>query len=176
MLLRGRFVGLAGSRRASAEGLAFAARVGELAAREGLTLVTGGAEGADAAALAACLQSGGSAVVFVPDDLRRRASMAGPRCLVCSEGGYDLPFSARRALARNACVHAMGEMTVIAQTGFGKGGTWKGAVENLRHAWSQLYVFADGSPGAAALAERGAVPVTSLTTLSGLQPLQDCLF
>ena len=176
MLLRGRFAGLAGSRRASAEGLAFAARVGELAAREGLTLVTGGAEGADAAALAACLQSGGSAVVFVPDDLRRRASMAGPRCLVCSEGGYDLPFSARRALARNACVHAMGEMTVIAQTGFGKGGTWKGAVENLRHAWSQLYVFADGSPGAAALAERGAVPVTSLTTLSGLQPLQDCLF
>ena len=39
-------------------------------------------------------------VAFVPDDLRRRAPLAGPRCLLLSEGGYDLPFSTQRAMMR----------------------------------------------------------------------------
>ena len=167
-LLKGPFVGLAGSRHIGAAGAAFAMRVGELAATEGFVLVTGGAGGADAAGLHACLRAGGRAVVFVPDELRRRVSMAGSRCLVCSEGGYDLPFSVQRAMMRNADIHMMGDATFIAHCEPGRGGTWNGALENLRCGWSRLYVYADGSPGAAALAARGALPVKMLSTLAGL--------
>ena len=52
-LLHGPFVGLAGSRDLEPEGAAFAARVGHLAAQEGLVLVTGGAQGADRTAMEA---------------------------------------------------------------------------------------------------------------------------
>lgn len=166
--LRGPYVGLAGSRDAAPAALDFAARVGSLAAREGMTLVTGAAEGADRAAMNACLQAGGRVVAFVPDDLRRRASLAGPRCLVCSEGGYDLPFSTQRAMMRNAYIHMMGEKTLIAQTGYRKGGTWNGTLENLRRGWSRVYIFDDGSAGAAALVQQGAEPLSELHTLTDL--------
>ena len=175
-LLQTPCVGLAGSRRIRPANARFARRAGELAAVEGLTLVTGGAEGADREALEACLDAGGSAIVFVPDDLRRRRSLAGERCLVCSRDGYDLPFSAARALGRNAYIHLMGRDTLIAQTDCGSGGTWKGALENLKHGWSRLYVYDDGSQGAKALVERGATALTELNSLTGLAPDQQQLF
>lgn len=166
--LRGPYVGLVGSRDASSSALDFAAHVGHLAAREGLTLVTGAAEGADRTAMNACLQAGGHVVAFVPDDLRRRAALAGQRCLLLSEGGYDLPFSTQRAMMRNGYIHMMGERTLIAQTGYRKGGTWNGAVENLRRGWSRVYILDDGSAGTAALVQRGAEPITELRSLSDL--------
>jgi len=171
-LLASPCVGLAGSRKLHGENERFARRVGELAAREALTLVTGGAEGADSASLHACLDAGGSAVLFIPDELARRAESASERCLVVSEGGYDLPFSPARALSRNALIHMMGDKTLIAQTRFGAGGTWAGAAENLRHGWSELYVFADGSEGARALCGRGAEEVAELVSLRALRPAQ----
>lgn len=167
-LLQGPFVSLAGSRNLSADGAAFAARVGQLAAKEGLVLVTGGAEGADQAAMEACLKAGGSTVAFLPDELCRRADLAGSRCLLLSEGGYDLPFSKARAMMRNGYVHMMGEKTFIAQSSFGKGGTWYGALENLRCGWSRLYVHRDGTAGNEALILRGALPVEELRSLTGL--------
>lgn len=166
--LHGPYVGLAGSRDASPAALDFAARAGYLAAREGMTLVTGAAEGADRSAMNACLQAGGHVVAFVPDDLRRRAALAGQRCLILSEGGYDLPFSTQRAMMRNSYIHMMGERTLIAQTGYRKGGTWNGAVENLRRGWSRVYILDDGSAGAAALVQQGAEPVTGLHSLAEL--------
>lgn len=175
-LLRGPFVGLAGSRQLSASGRAFARRAGELAAKEGFVLVTGGAWGADWTAVNACLQNGGRTVVFVPDELRNRIKTAGPDCLMLSAGGYDVPFSAARALSRNAWVHKLGESTLIAQTGYGKGGTWRGSVDNLRMGWSALYVNDDGSPGAKALADMGAVPLRRLDKIAGLVPLQTTFF
>lgn len=166
--LRGPYIGLAGSRDAAPAALDFAARAGYLAAREGLTLVTGAAEGADRAAMNACLQNGGRVVAFVPDELRRRLSLAGPRCLILSEGGYDLPFSTQRAMMRNGYIHMMGDKTLIAQTGYRKGGTWNGALENLRRGWSRVYIFDDGSAGTAALVQQGAEPMAELHTLKDL--------
>lgn len=175
-LLKRPCVGLAGSRRLTPQGAAFAARVGELAAEEGLVLVTGGADGADSVAADACLRSGGDVVLFVPDELQRRTQQAGAHCLLCSEGGYDLPFSPARALTRNGYIHMMGEKTLIAQVRKGGGGTWNGALENLRHGWSELFVCDDGSAGALALEERGATPVHRLMSLAELTPGQKSLF
>ena len=62
----------------------------------------------------------------------------------------------------------MGEKTLVAQTGFGSGGTWNGTLENLRHGWSPVFVHADGSEGASALIARGAEPVRELHTLEAL--------
>ena len=91
---------------------------------------------------------------------------------VPAEQGYDLPFSAQRALSRNHFIHAMGEKTLVAQCRAGAGGTWDGTTENLRRGWSPVFVSDDGSEGAQALIARGAVPVRTLSGLDDLQPAQ----
>ena len=105
----------------------------------------------------------GSAVAEVLAELPAQRNV-----LFLSEGGWTLPFSAVRALSRNRLIHAMGEKTLVAQTGFGSGGTWNGTLENLRHGWSPVFVHADGSEGASALIARGAEPVRELHTLEAL--------
>lgn len=175
-LLQNPCVAVVGARRLTPSGAAFAAVAGMLAAKEGRTLVTGGAEGADITALEACLARGGSAVVFVPDRLTARLDLAGERVLVCSELGYDLPFTAPRALSRNACIHMLADQTLVAQSGNGTGGTWSGTAENLKHGWSEVYVNDDGSEAAAALCAMGATAVGELTSLWALEPAQQKLF
>ncbi len=176
-LFQSRCVSLVGSRRLAEENREFAARVGTLAAREGYTLVSGNAAGADRTAQEACLRAGGSVICFVADSLQDvRHPQPGARVLLCSEACYHAEFSAARALSRNHLIHAMGEKTLVAQTDCGRGGTWAGSCDNLRCGYSPLFVFDDGSQGAAALLARGAQPVHCLQSLAGLRPAQMSLF
>ena len=150
-LLQSRCISVVGSRQLHSLGAAFAAQAGRLAAQEGYTLCSGDAMGADRTAQEACLQNGGSALVF-----RRRAGLlpGAPTFCMPRRRLLELGFSAQRALSRNRLIHAMGEKTLVAQTSCGKGGTWSGSLDNLQHEYSPLFVFDDGSDGAAALCTR----------------------
>ena len=90
--------------------------------------------------------------------------------LYLTEDGYDLPFSAARALHRNQLIHMLGVKTLAVQCTYGSGGTWKGCIENLKHGWSELYVFDDGSEGSHALIEQGANGLSELRSIRDLQP------
>ena len=169
-LLQRPCISVVGSRHLASPGAQFAAQAGRLAAREGFTLCSGDAMGADRTAQEACLRGGGSVLIFPATELvycpiRKNT-------LYAAEGGFELGFSAQRALGRNRFIHAMGEKTLVAQTGFGKGGTWSGSLDNLQHEYSPLFVFDDGSEGARALCARGATPVQALTSLQALTPAQ----
>ena len=126
--------------------------------------------GADRTAQEACLQAGGSAVIFPATELVYCPKRA--RVLYAAEDGFELGFTAQRALRRNRLIHAMGEKTLVAQTGCGKGGTWSGSLDNLQHEYSELYVHDDGSDGAQALIARGAAAVDELTGIAALRPAQ----
>ena len=169
-LLQRPCISVVGSRHLASPGAQFAAQAGRLAAREGFTLCSGDAMGADRTAQEACLRGGGSVLIFPATELvycpiRKNT-------LYVAEGGFELGFSAQRALGRNRFIHAMGEKTLVAQTGFGKGGTWSGSLDNLQHEYSPLFVFDDKSEGAQALCARGATPVQALTSLQALTPAQ----
>ena len=169
-LLQSVCVSVVGSRHLAQPGAQFAAQAGCLAAKEGFTLCSGDAMGADRTAQEACLSNGGSVLIFPATELvycpiRKNT-------LYAAEGGFELGFSAQRALGRNRFIHAMGEKTLVAQTSFGKGGTWSGSLDNLQHEYSPLFVFDDGSEGARALCARGATPVQALTSLQALTPAQ----
>ena len=163
-------ISVVGSRHLASPGAQFAAQAGRLAAREGFTLCSGDAMGADRTAQEACLRGGGSVLIFPATELVY--CPARENVLYAAEGGFELGFSAQRALGRNRFIHAMGEKTLVAQTGFGKGGTWSGSLDNLQHEYSPLFVFDDGSEGARALCARGATPVQALTSLQALTPAQ----
>ena len=169
-LLQRPCISVVGSRHLASPGAQFAAQAGRLAAREGFTLCSGDAMGADRTAQEACLRGGGSVLIFPATELVY--CPARENVLYAAEGGFELGFSAQRALGRNRFIHAMGAKTLVAQTGFGKGGTWSGSLDNLQHEYSPLFVFDDKSEGAQALCARGATPVQALTSLQALIPAQ----
>lgn len=149
---------LVGSRDLRPENRAFAAEVGKQAALQGMCLVSGNARGADHTAQEGCLEAGGRVICVVADALEKLQ----PRenVLYLSEEGYDLAFSAQRALSRNRVIHTMAPKTFVAQCCLGQGGTWDGTVKNLQKGWSDVFCFWDGSDACRELSQRGAIPVS----------------
>lgn len=157
-------VALVGSRDLREENRRFAEEVGRQAAIQGLTLVSGNARGADKAAQNACLGAGGNVISVVADSLCQHT--VAENLLYISEYGYDEAFTTPRALSRNRVIHSLGRMVFVAQAALEKGGTWDGTVKNLRHGWSSVACFRDGSPAVRELEQLGAYGV-------GLEDLQD---
>ena len=163
-------VALVGSRELRRENRAFAEEAGRQAALQGFTLVSGNARGADKAAQEACLKAGGSLICVTADGLMDHD----PRenILYVSETGYEIPFSAQRALSRNRVIHALGRITLVAQATTHKGGTWDGTVKNLRHGWSPVAIFRDGSQAAGELEALGAYGI-GMNDLKDISALAD---
>lgn len=167
-------IALVGSRDILPKNREFACEVGRQAALQGYALVSGNARGADKAAQAACLEAGGQVVSIVADALAQHPLRE--RVLYLSEDGYDEAFSSQRALSRNRCIHALGEKTFVAQCGCQTGGTWDGTEKNLRHHWSPVFVFRDGSRAQSLLVQMGASGVDrkELETIGDLETPQQC--
>lgn len=151
-------VALVGSREIRRENREFARQVGIRAAEQGYALVSGNARGADSVAQRACLEAGGCVICVVADALASKPLLE--RVLFLSEDDFDQSFSAQRALSRNRCIHALGSVTLVAQAELRSGGSWDGSVRNLRHGWSPLCCFNDGSEATLELVQMGALPVS----------------
>ena len=169
-LLNHQTVSLVGSRELREDNRKFAETVGREVARQGYTLVSGNARGADRTAQDACLEAGGSVISVVADELQKYPVRE--HILYLSEDGFDLPFSAIRALSRNRVIHALGYITLVAQCDLGAGGTWDGTVKNLQKNWSPVFCFRDGSRASLELQQLGATLISpdALTDLPSLQP------
>ena len=169
-LLSRPMIALVGSRELREDNLLFAQEAGRQAALQGYVLLSGNARGADRAAQESCLAHGGQVVSIVADSLEACKDRTG--VLYLSEDSFDFPFSAIRALSRNRLIHAMGKLTFVAQATHGKGGSWTGTVQNLRHGWSPVFCFADGSKAAISLSDMGAIQISTenLSALDSLKP------
>lgn len=175
-LLNNPKIALVGSRDLNEANAAFAGELGQQAAKQGYTLVSGNARGADRTAQEACLNAGGSVIVVVADSLMQHPKRE--RVLYLSEEDYDQEFSAQRALSRNRIIHALAEMTFVAQCSYQTGGTWDGTVKNLHGGWSDVFCFDDGSIACQQLCQMGADPVKmqQLQELKSLQKKEINLF
>lgn len=152
-------VSLVGSRELKEENREFAREAGRQAALQGYTLISGNARGADREAQESCLSAGGRVISVVADSLD--AQQPEKNVLYLSEDGYDLRFSAARALSRNRVIHALPTLGVfVAQCGLKTGGTWNGTEKNLRKGWSAVFCFADGSTAQRELCDYGARAVS----------------
>ena len=168
-------ISLVGSRDLCPENHRFAEAVGRYAAKQGLTLVSGNARGADRAAQEACLAAGGKVISIVADELWKHP--AREAVLYLSEEDYDSPFTAQRALSRNRCIHSLGRMVFVAQSDLQKGGTWDGTAKNLHFGWSPVACFRDGSEASLELEQLGAflIGMEDLKDFEGI-PMQTALF
>ena len=167
-------VAMVGSRDASDEALEFARAFAGRLAGEGTTVISGAARGIDRTAMGAALEAGGLAVGVLADDLTRMMQQTQTRSLI-EEGQLTLVtpyaptarFTPGNAMARNKLVYCLADAAVVVATSSGKGGTWIGALENLKAQWVPLWVWRDDGAGPA---NRELVDAGALALLSAGMP------
>ncbi len=156
---------IVGSRNADDEALAMTRELAKTAVHEGVVVVSGGARGVDEAAMSAALDEGGSCVGVLADNLLRavssiryRRALRDGQLVLVSPFQPEARFLAGNAMARNKYIYCLSDAAIVIATGHGSGGTWSGAIENVKKGWVPLFVRRGLSlePGREALVESGA--------------------
>ena len=171
-LLAGGGLAVVGSRGADEECLAFAAEVGARCAHGRIPVVSGGARGVDAAVMSGALAAGGTVIGVVADTLLERslsrdarAGLVEGRLLLVSPYYPEAGFNTGNAMARNKMIYALADYGLVVCSGRSKGGTWAGAVEELKRKLGRpvfVRVGGTGSDGNRALIDEGALPFPAL--------------
>lgn len=157
-----------GSRNLDDTLIEYTKAVGQLTAESLRTLVSGGAKGADQAAMRGALESGGRSVGVLADSLERavvrreyRNALKGGRLALISPYDPAARFQVGHAMQRNKLIYALADAALVVNSDYRKGGTWTGAVEQLdKLRFVPVYVRSHGECGKGldALRERGAIP------------------
>jgi DNA processing protein len=167
-LLESGGLAVVGSRHVDDPLIEYTMAVGQLAARAGKTIVSGGAKGIDQAAMRGALEAGGRVSGVLADSLEKAAMNREHRSLLL-EGRlvlispYDpgAGFNVGNAMQRNKLIYALADASLVVSSDLNKGGTWSGASEQLdKLKLVPVYVRSTGdlSPGLDALRKKGAIP------------------
>ncbi|MFZ3207980.1 MAG: DNA-processing protein DprA [Geobacteraceae bacterium] len=157
-------IAVIGSRYATEADLKFAATLGNGAAAQGYSIVSGGARGIDEAAMLGALKHEGTAIGVLADSLLRAATSAKYRkslmannLVLISPFNPEAGFDVGNAMSRNKYIYCLADTSVVVSSTKNKGGTWSGAVENLRQKWVPLWVksSSESSSGNAELVRMG---------------------
>ena len=145
----------------------------------GMNVVSGGARGADQAAMQEAFSVGGKVIGALPCDLLKacldpsnRDALAGGNALLFSAFDPEVrPFSyGQVAMDRNKYIYGMADACFVAQSGKGtKSGTWSGADEELKSKnRNPIYVYLGENPseGCVDLAKRGAIAWDPVRTVA----------
>ena len=154
---------IVGSRDVSDEALEFTRDVARACARDKMGVISGGAKGVDSAAMQGAGDAGGVVIGVLAADLLRasvnrqnREGIQSGKFVLVSPFNPEAGFNAGNAMARNRFIYALADYALVVDSAQGEGGTWAGAIENLRFGWVPLYVRTPGEKaGNAALIAKG---------------------
>ena len=157
-------IAVIGSRHASQDDLALTSRFGAAVAAQGLSVISGGARGVDETAMLGALAQEGTAIGVLADSLLRAATSAKFRpglisgnLALLSPFNPEAGFEVGNAMARNKYIYCLADAAIVIAVDRERGGTWNGAVENLKHGWTPLWVkpHPDPASGNVELIRRG---------------------
>lgn len=145
-LLNSGGIAVIGSRNTSEQDLNYSLNLGKKIATSGFNLVSGGARGVDETAMTGALQVDGTVVGVLADSLLQaatsqkwRQSLLKNDLVLVSPFYPEAGFNAGNAMARNKYIYCLSDAAVVVHSGT-KGGTWSGALENIRKCWVPIYV------------------------------------
>jgi predicted Rossmann fold nucleotide-binding protein DprA/Smf involved in DNA uptake len=146
--IRAAGLAIVGSRHTNEALLQQAYAIASRCASHGENVISGGARGVDSSAMKGALEEGGTCVGVLAADLARTATshtlrdylLTDKLCLV-SPYHPQAGFTAGNAMGRNKIIYALAEFALVIASDMGKGGTWAGALENLRAGWTPLFVY-----------------------------------
>ena len=158
-------IAVVGSRNAAEEDIADTKKLGAAAAAQGHSIVSGGSRGIDQAAMLAALKSDGTVVGVLADSLLRSVTSAEYRkhlkandLVLVSPFNPEAGFHVGNAMARNRYIYSLADAAVVVSSTPNKGGTWHGAIEDLKAGWVPLWVkkSSTANSGNSELVRRGA--------------------
>lgn len=164
-LLNSGGIAVVGSRDASEEDLLFTEKLGKNAAKQGYSIVSGGARGVDQSAMLSALESEGTAVGVLADSLLKSVTSAKYRKRIMSNDlvlispfNPEAGFNVGNAMSRNQYIYCLSDAAVVVSSTLNKGGTWNGALEDLKNKWVPLWVKRNSSErsGNPEIVKRGA--------------------
>ncbi|MDI3354290.1 DNA-protecting protein DprA [Pseudomonas sp. UYIF39] len=142
-------VSVVGARNASEADLDYAKALGKRIAVAGQSVVSGGARGVDEAAMLGGLIQEGTVIGVMADSLLKaamaskwRQGLMNNNLVLVSPFYPEAGFNAGNAMARNKYIYCLSRAAVVVRSDI-KGGTWSGAIENLKKAWVPLWVKRD---------------------------------
>ncbi len=157
-----------GSRDVNEELVSFTERVGRLSAEAHRNIVSGGAKGIDRAAMQGALVAGGDVAGVMADSLERaalardnREPLMDGRLVLISPYDPAAGFNVGHAMQRNKLIYALADAALVVTSDFEKGGTWAGAIEQLKRLhFVPVFVRngANAGKGNSALLSRGGKP------------------
>lgn len=157
-----------GSRNADDTLIDYTMSIGQLAARAGRTIVSGGAKGIDQAAMRGALQAGGKACGVLADSLEtttmnreHRNLLLDGQLVLISPYDPNAGFNVGNAMQRNKLIYALADTSLVVSSDLKKGGTWAGAVEQLdKLRFVPIFIRSTGEPSAGldGLRQKGALP------------------
>ena len=132
------------------EDLAYAKQLGAAAAHEGKVIISGGAKGVDRAAMSGALGDGGDVVGVLSDGLFERSLdpsylyyLENDKLVFLSDTDPEAKLSRHEfssaAMGRNKYIYCLSDAAVVVRSGK-RGGTFSGAVENLKKSWVPVWV------------------------------------
>lgn len=139
-------IAVVGARNANESDLSFTRKLGAKSASQGFSIVSGGARGVDEASMLGALEAEGTVVGVMADSLLRSATsnkfrkyLMNKNLVLVSPFYPEAGFNAGNAMARNKYIYCLSDAAVVVQSGK-KGGTWNGAIENIKKSWVPLWV------------------------------------
>jgi len=157
-------IAVIGSRKTSDADLQFSRDLGAKSANDGRSVVSGGAKGVDEAAMLGALESEGTAIGILANDLLRAATSAKYRkylmannLVLLSPFYPEAGFNAGNAMQRNKYIYCLSDAAIAVHSGT-SGGTWNGVLENIKHNWVPMWIKPTDDPeaGNATLVQKGA--------------------
>jgi DNA processing protein len=139
-------IAVVGSRHLESIGESCARYVGSACGLSGMVLYSGGAKGVDTISMESALNARGTAVGILAENFEgvvRKWQAALQRGDLCLASPYhpQAGFSVGAAMGRNRLIYTLADFSVVVASEVQKGGTWAGAVENLRQHWVPLFVL-----------------------------------
>ncbi|MDD5206747.1 MAG: DNA-processing protein DprA [Desulfobacterales bacterium] len=157
-----------GSRNVDQKGAEFAAAISRRAAEDGMTIVSGAARGVDQIAMSAALEEGGKVLGVMADSLLKTSLRSDVRdfirnrqLLLLSPYYPEAGWSVGNAMGRNKHIYALSKYALVVSADQRKGGTWEGAIEELRrqrHIPVFVRLNGDAPEGNRDLRKKGALP------------------
>lgn len=163
-------IGVVGSRKVEEAHIEFTKKLVQQAVSENLIIYSGGAKGIDDISQKEAFLRGGSYVSFLADSLEKkiknkevRENIESGRVLLITSSKPDAGFQVGLAMNRNKYIYASSKATFVIASDYNKGGTWNGAIQNIRHNWTKTFVKQDSkSKGIQELIKLGANPIEKI--------------
>lgn len=163
---------IVGSRNINETDEKYTDKISKQAALEGLNIVSGGARGVDEAAMLAALEIEGTAIGVLANDLFKsalsnkwRKFIRASQLVLISPFYPEAGFHVGNAMGRNKYIYCLADYALIVRSEEGVGGTWAGALENLKSSWVPTFVKDNSdASGNSVLKKKGALVVENCST------------